>query len=80
MSRGTVTPFIAALLVGVSSCAEAETQRTGAGYTLLDDSATQLRADFNRAKGSVRLLFVVDPVCPGCLHGLAALDEDLLSR
>ena len=35
-------------------------------YTLLDDQGSQLRADFNRKSGSVRLLFVVDPICPGC--------------
>ena len=47
-------------------------------YTLLDDQASQLRADFNRKIGSVRLLFVVDPICPGCLRGLADINRDLL--
>jgi hypothetical protein len=47
-------------------------------YTVLDDRASQLRADFNRKVGSVRLLFVVDPICPGCLRGLADMNRDLL--
>ena len=49
------------------------------GYVLLDDAGTQLREDFNRAKGSVRLLFVVDPICPGCLRGLDDMNESLLA-
>jgi hypothetical protein len=48
-------------------------------YANLDDQATQLREDFNRAKGSVRLLFVVDPICPGCLRGLDDMNRDLLA-
>lgn len=49
-------------------------------YTVLDDSASHLRDDFNRAKGSVRLLFVVDPICPGCLRGLDDMNDSLLSK
>ncbi len=49
-----------------------------AAYVVLDDQADQLRADFNRKVGSVRLLFVVDPICPGCLRGLADMNRDLL--
>lgn len=48
-------------------------------YTLIDDHGGQLRRDFNQAKGSVRLLFAVDPVCPTCLRGLADLDDALLA-
>jgi hypothetical protein len=49
-----------------------------APYTVLDDQGSQLRADFNRNVGSVRLLFVVDPICPTCLRGLADMNRDLL--
>lgn len=48
-------------------------------FVVLDDQANQLRTDFNRAKGSVRLLFVIDPICPTCLRGLADLDRSLLA-
>jgi hypothetical protein len=50
------------------------------GYTVLDETGSQLREDFNRAKGSVRLLFVVDPICPGCLRGLDDVNKALLSK
>ena len=49
-------------------------------YVDLRDDFAQLRADFDGAKGSVRLLFVVDPICPGCLRGMDDMNEDLLSR
>ncbi|MGH3428644.1 MAG: hypothetical protein ACRD3Q_06270 [Terriglobales bacterium] len=49
-----------------------------ASYAALDDQGDQLRADFNRKVGSVRLLFVVDPICPTCLRGLADVNRDFL--
>ena len=42
-----------------------------------DDAA--LRDAFNRARGSVRLVFLVDPICPGCLRGLKDLDTAVLT-
>jgi hypothetical protein len=51
-----------------------------ATYSVLDSGAAQLRADFNAARGSVRALFVVDPICPGCLRGLDDMNKDLLSK
>jgi hypothetical protein len=47
-------------------------------YTVLDDQGSQLREDFNRKVGSVRLLLVIDPICPTCLRGLADVNRDLL--
>jgi hypothetical protein len=47
---------------------------------VLDEGAAQLREDFNAAKGLVRVLFVVDPICPGCLRGLDDMNKDLLSK
>ena len=41
-----------------------------------DDSS--LREAFNRARGSVRLVFLVDPICPTCLKGVKDLDTALL--
>jgi hypothetical protein len=74
--------FVMALLltglVADSGCA-ADTA-TSTAYTVLDDTATQLREDFNKAKGSVRLIFVVDPICPGCLRGLDDVDVSLLRK
>jgi hypothetical protein len=44
----------------------------------LDPHASQLRADFNAATGSVRLLLLVDPACSVCLRGLADVNDALL--
>jgi hypothetical protein len=52
----------------------------GATYEVIYAGAAQLREDFNAAKGSVRLLFVVDPICPGCLRGLDDMNKSLLSK
>jgi hypothetical protein len=71
---------VAALLIGLLSFdASAREQPTRpVSYTVLDDQGSELRADFNRSVGSVRLLFVVDPICPTCLRGLDDLDNALL--
>ena len=65
-----------------AGCAGADESDTGsaAPYTELDDQGTRLREDFNRSKGSVRLLFVVDPVCGGCLRGMDDMNDDLLGK
>lgn len=68
------------LALGIADCGHADVGQAAAPYTSIDDSGGQLRADFNRAKGSVRLLFAVDPVCPTCLRGLADLDDALLAH
>jgi hypothetical protein len=46
----------------------------------LDDQFSRLRDDFNRSKGTLRLLFVVDPICPGCLRGMDDMNRNLLAR
>jgi hypothetical protein len=73
---------VAAILMGMLAL-EASAQDkapVSPSYTVLDDQGTQLRADFNRAVGSVRLLFVVDPICPTCLRGLDDLNSALLGQ
>ena len=49
-------------------------------YTVLNPNDQPLREDFNRNRGDVRLVFLVDPICPGCLRGLADMGDDLLSK
>jgi hypothetical protein len=67
------------LLAAGAGCTQGQSSAgVSVPYTVLDDQASQLRADFNRGIGSVRLLFVVDPICPGCLRGLADMNRDLL--
>jgi hypothetical protein len=58
----------------------ADADRKDSAYETLDEQATQLRNDFNEARGSVRALFVVDPTCPGCLRGLDDVNKSLLSK
>lgn len=53
---------------------------TRAHYAVLDGSDEPLRAAFNRDHGNVRLVFLVDPICPGCLRGLADMGSDLLAK
>lgn len=48
-------------------------------YAVLGRDDQPLREDFNHDRSSVRLLFLVDPICPGCLKGLADMGNDLLS-
>ena len=49
-------------------------------YVTLGNDDQPLREDFNRDRGDVRLMFLVDPICPGCLRGLADMGDDLLSK
>lgn len=73
-------PFVAVVaLTVVGEGIQATEISSATTYTVLDESGTQLRNDFNRAKGSVRLLFVVDPICPGCLRGLDDINSALLA-
>jgi hypothetical protein len=64
--RLVVLDCLALGLLAVLGCARAPGDpRVNGTYANLDDQATQLREHFNRAKGSGRLRFVVDPICPG---------------
>lgn len=48
-------------------------------YAALGPDDGPLREDFNRDQGAVRLLFLVDPICPECLRGMADMGDDLLA-
>jgi hypothetical protein len=71
-----VTPFV---VVPLATAGAADVP-AASDYAVLSDDFSQLRDEFNRAKGAVRLLFVVDPICPGCLRGMDDMNRDLLSR
>ncbi len=49
-------------------------------YAVLGSDDGQLREDFNRDRGDVRLVFLVDPICPECLRGMADMGDDLLAN
>jgi hypothetical protein len=72
-------------VVGLAGCvhgdnAAATAARANVHFAVLDAQDQPLRDDFNRSKGDVRLMFLVDPVCPGCLLGLSEMGNDLLSK
>lgn len=52
---------------------------TNIHYAILGAADQPLREDFNRDRGDIRLMFLVDPTCPECLRGLADMGDDLLS-
>lgn len=76
---GALVALLAVMIADPLADAEAAESAASPAYAILGDDFAQLREDFNRAKGSVRLLFVVDPICPGCLRGLDDMNRDLLS-
>lgn len=49
-------------------------------YVVLDGEDQPLREDFNRDRGFVRLMFLVDPRCPECLRGLEDMGQDVLAK
>jgi len=51
-----------------------------AHFSVLNGTDQPLRDDFNRDRGNVRLVFLVDPICPGCLRGLADMGDDVLAK
>jgi hypothetical protein len=65
---------------GHSDHAAATAARPRVDFAVLDAKDQPLRDDFNRGRGDVRLMFLVDPVCPGCLLGLSEMGNDLLSK
>jgi hypothetical protein len=73
---------VAATLIGLLALDASAQDKPPASksYTVLDEQGTQLRADFNGSVGSIRLLFVVDPMCPTCLRGLDDLNSALLGQ
>ena len=78
-SRRSSLLWAASLALSMSG-GPAALARTPDGYATLDDKAEPLRSDFNRDAGHVRILLLVDPICPTCLMGLANIDRDLLSQ
>lgn len=76
-----------AVLLIVAACGRAGGRDVGVGaaaasahYVVLDGSDEPLRVAFNHDRGNVRLVFLVDPICPGCLRGLADMGDDLLAK
>ncbi|MGA9422576.1 MAG: hypothetical protein WBW61_09445 [Rhodanobacteraceae bacterium] len=84
MLRITTLRAIGVMLLTIGTAAAARSSAPLAGscdhpitISAKDDAA--LRDAFNRGKGSVRLVFLIDPICPYCLRGLKDLDAAVLS-
>ncbi|HJR72093.1 MAG TPA: hypothetical protein VJ806_00455 [Luteimonas sp.] len=78
----TIAPLLALLAFGLIACTASNIApaATPPPVITLDDHTTQLRSDFNRAAGSVRLLLIVDPACSVCLRGLDDVNKALLKQ
>lgn len=46
----------------------------------LNPEGAPLKDRFNQAKGNVRLVFLVDPICPGCLTAADRINKAVLER
>lgn len=84
MLRITILYAIGAMLLTVSAAkVTAQSLVSPAGscdhpITISANDDAALRDAFNKAKGSVRLVFLIDPICPTCLRGLKDLDTEVL--
>ena len=79
--KRSILILVAFVALGLIACnAETAPAASASKTNVLDQSASQLRTDFNNAKGSVRLLLIVDPACSVCLRGLSDVNDALLKR
>ena len=81
MRGWTLSALLAVIIVlAVGGCGQKlNAAAQNVGYTVLGGDDQPLRDDFNRNRDDIRLVFLVDPICPGCLRGLADMGDDLLS-
>jgi hypothetical protein len=84
MSLGSSLPVVVVLCpLMLSGCGDRKTASpvdSAAPFSVLNSEDQPLREDFNRDQGCVRLLILVDPICPECLRGLADMGDDVLAK
>jgi hypothetical protein len=84
MQRITIGTLIMIGVLALAGCGRnAGAAPAGHGniqYAPLDGKAQPLRDAFNRDRGNIRLMFLVDPICPACLRGMADMGDDLLAK
>src|SRR5687768_12486096 len=78
----TAASLVSLVVFGLAACTLSNDApaATASQVVTLDAHATQLRTDFNKATGSVRLLLIVDPACSVCLRGLDDVNKALLDQ
>lgn len=72
--------IVAVVLAGIGGLQDSARANVPTQFEVLNGSDQPLRDDFNQDHGFVRLMFLVDPICPGCLRGMADMGDDLLSK
>lgn len=83
MKTSKILPAVLAVMVALSFAGCSHSQAANAAnvhYAVLGPNDGPLRDDFNRDHGDVRLVFLVDPICPECLRGMADMGDDLLAK
>lgn len=83
MQSSKILPAVLAVMVVLSLAAcghSRDATVSNVQYTVLGADDGPLREDFNRDRGDVRLVFLVDPICPGCLRGMADMGDALLAK
>jgi hypothetical protein len=78
----SLTSIILAMgVLALSACGRAAGSADVPPHVVVLDGTDQpLRDDFNRDRGAVRLVFLVDPICPDCLRGLADMGDDVVAK
>jgi hypothetical protein len=79
MMRSVFLALLAAALLSPANAAQLS-HPGGGKVVALDRDLTQLKNNFNAAKGSVRLVFIIGPTCGICLRGMADFNEALLAE
>ncbi len=83
MKSGRVL-FLGLMLVGLSACQRnpppentviALPHSHGPSFVTLGATLQSLKDDFNSHADSVRLIYIVGPTCPECLHGMDVLGK-----
>lgn len=81
MKRSTVLLIVGLAVTAAASGSEPGNLVGGCRSPItLGSDASALKDAFNKAKGSVRLLFVIDPICPGCLRGANDMNRAVLEK
>lgn len=84
MQRLLLAVFLTIASIALAGCSHSEsapgTLAANGKYAVLDAKDQPLRETFNRDRGNIRLMFLVDPICPVCLRGMADMGDDLLSK
>src|SRR6266403_6187630 len=72
--------LLCAALLALGPLAASPMEGSSKPYVVLDQTLSQLRADFNANVGKLRMLYIVGPTCGICLRGMSDLQETVYSK